>query len=127
MAGNFKAVNETRATPPRVAFDELKNEALGRAYGLTLIFVSPARIKKLNLIYRGKNRATDILSFPLSKSEGEIYLCLAEIKKEARREGLTLEKMLSSLFIHGCVHLKGYDHGATMERIEQKIRNRFGI
>ena len=119
--------NETKATLPRVAFDAIKEAALGKAYKLNVIVVSPARIKKLNTMYRDIEKPTDILSFPLSEDEGEIYLCLPETRKEAKNFDRPYENFLSFLFIHGCVHLKGYDHGATMERIEAKIRSEFGI
>lgn len=119
--------NETKATLPRVAFDEIKNATLGKDYRLNVIIVSEARIKKLNTIYRDKEVATDILSFPLSETEGEIYLCLPEVRKEAKKFDRPYENFLPFLFIHGCVHLKGLDHGGTMERIEAELRKRFKI
>jgi probable rRNA maturation factor len=119
--------NETKATLPRVAFRQIKEAALGSKYQLTVTFVSPAHIKKLNLHYRNKNEPTDILSFPLLKNEGEIYISPTETRKEAKKFGRSYENFMAFLFIHGCVHLKGYDHGGTMERIEAKIRERFGI
>lgn len=120
-------INETKATLPRVAFDEIKGAVLGKAYILNVIVTSAAGMEKLNSIYRNKEEPTDILSFPLSKKEGEMYLCLPEARKEAKKFGRSYENFLSFLFIHGCVHLKGHDHGATMESIEAKLRTRFGI
>lgn len=119
--------NETKATPPRVAFDAIKEAALGKDYRLSVVIVSPARMEKLNTIYRDIEEPTDILSFPLSENEGEIYLCLPECRKEAKKFERTYENFMSFLFIHGCVHLKGHDHGATMEAIEAKLRKRFKI
>ncbi len=87
----------------------------------------PARMKELNFMYRNKNEPTDILSFPLSKTEGEMYICLSEAKKEAKKFDRKPENFLAFLFIHGCVHLKGYDHGGTMERLEVKFRRKFKI
>lgn len=124
---HFKIVREAGAAPGRAPFRAIKEAALGKSYRLTLIFTSPARIRKWNRIYRGKNRATDILSFPVSKSEGEIYMCLSEARKEAKKFRHAPGNFILFLFIHGLVHLKGYDHGATMERIETKIRVKFGI
>ncbi len=119
--------NETKATLPRVAFDDIKTAALGKDYQLTVAIVMPARMKKLNTIYRDIEQPTDILSFPISENEGEIYLCLSEARKEAKKFDRPYENFLSFLFIHGCVHLKGHDHGGTMEAIEAKIRKEFGI
>jgi probable rRNA maturation factor len=123
----FSIENETRGKLPRLSFEAIKNAALGADYTLTLVFASPARLKKLNTIYRDKEAATDILSFPISKDEGEIYICLSEARKEAGRFGRTYENFLAFLFIHGCVHLIGYDHGSRMEDIETRLRKKFGI
>lgn len=109
-------------TSRQVLFKKIARTILGPRYSLTITTIGPAEIKKLNLIYRNKNSATDILSFPLSKTEGEIYLCLSEARREAKKFGRTYENFLAFLLIHGCVHLKGYDHSATMERIERKWR-----
>ena len=120
-------INETKATIPKVAFDAIKDEMLGADYELSLVIASPAQIKQLNLIYREKNSPTDILSFPLSKDEGEMFICPAETKLEAKKFGRSYENFFAFLFIHGCAHLKGYDHGVTMENIEKKTRRRFRI
>jgi probable rRNA maturation factor len=108
-------------------FQEIHDEILGKEYDLSWAFISPAKIKKLNLIYRNINKPTDILSFPISKTEGEIYICKSEARKECKKFDRTYENFLLFIFIHGCVHLKGYDHGSTMERIEAKFRKQFGI
>jgi probable rRNA maturation factor len=108
-------------------FNEIKNKILGKDYDLSWAFITPKKIQKLNLTYRNLNRPTDILAFPLSKKEGEIYICLSEAKKEAKKFDRDFENFVPFLFIHGCVHLKGYDHGSTMELIEAKFRKQFGI
>lgn len=108
-------------------FDSIKKAILGKEYELSFAFISPEEIQKLNLTYRNINKPTDILSFPLSVTEGELYICLEEAKKEASKFDRPFENFLSFLFIHGCVHLKGYDHGSTMESIETKFRTKFGI
>ena len=110
-----------------LAFKKIANKVLGKKYSLSFSFTSSVKIKKLNLIYRGKNCATDILSFPLSKNEGEIFICKSEARKEAKKFGRTHENFLKFLFIHGCVHLKGFDHSATMEGIETKLRKQFRV
>lgn len=120
-------INETRSKLPGIQFEAIKNAILGVKYNLNLIIASPTRLKKLNTIYRDREQATDILSFPLSKDEGEIYICPSEAKKEARKFGRTYGNFLAFLLIHGCVHLKGYDHGSRMESVEIKFRKKFGI
>ncbi|MDE2021287.1 MAG: rRNA maturation RNase YbeY [Patescibacteria group bacterium] len=100
---------------------------MGRSYELHLIFVTPKEIQRLNKIYRDQDRPTDILSFPLGENLGEIYICPSETRAAAKLFDRSYENFLSFLFIHGCVHLKGYDHGGTMERIEVAVRKRFKI
>lgn len=119
--------NETRASIPRASFRAMKEAVLGKKYNLNLAFVTAARMKKLNKIYRGLDRPTDILSFPLSAHEGEMYICPSETKLEAKKFSRTYDNFVPFLFIHGLVHLKGYDHSATMERIEAKFRTRFNV
>jgi probable rRNA maturation factor len=124
---HFRIINETRGKTPRFSYEEVKNAILGKHYDLTMIITDPARMKKLNTIYRDKESATDILSFPISKNEGEIYICPSETKKEAKKFERTYENFFAYLFIHGCTHLKGHDHGAIMESIEARIRRKFGV
>lgn len=111
----------------KALFEAMKNEILGKSYDLSVAFVDSERMKELNLQYRNINKPTDILSFPLSDTEGEIYLCLSEAKKEAKKFDRKPDNFLKFLFIHGLVHLKGYDHGSTMENIEARFRKHFEI
>jgi probable rRNA maturation factor len=123
----FRITTETAAALPRSLLARIKKEILGPGYRLNLIIVAPAAIRKLNAIYRDKDTATDILSFPLSRNEGDMYICPSETRKEAKKFDRPYSNFLPFLFIHGCVHLKGHDHGGTMERMEQKFRKKFGI
>ncbi len=123
----FSIVNETNQGYPNFPYEEIKKASLGKNYTLSLIFTTPDKIKKLNLIYRDKNTATDILSFPIDEIEGEIYICLEEAKREAVKFDRAFDNFIGFLFIHGCVHLKGHDHGSTMENEEVKLRKQFQI
>ena len=105
-----------------------------RKTDLSIALVGQGRISELNRRYRGKNRVTDILAFPnnglparnASHSEaggGEIVICLREVKKNAKKYGLTFEKELSKVLIHGILHLLGYNHEESekeTERMRQK-------
>src|ERR1700728_2871334 len=99
--------NTTKAKLPRLALPDIKNGVLGKNHELTLASLSAAEMMRLNRIHRNIDKPTDILSFPLSHSEGEMYICLTETKKEAKNFDRTYENFLAFLFIHGCVHLKG--------------------
>jgi probable rRNA maturation factor len=123
----FSISNEGEIKIPEIDFEGIKNEALGADYNLSLVFTTPDKMKKLNLIYRDKNQPTDILSFPIENNEGEIYISLEEAQKEAKKFDRPYENFIAFLFIHGCVHLKGHDHGSTMENIEVKLRDKFNI
>jgi len=127
---NFSISNEgdeAEIKIPEIDFQSIKNEALGKDYNLSLVFTTSDKIKKLNLIYRDKNQPTDILSFPIGADEGEIYISLKEAQKEAKKFDRPYENFIAFLFIHGCVHLIGHDHGSTMENIEVKLRDKFNI
>ncbi len=126
-ASNFNIINETDSSIPAVDFVAIKNSALGVKYSLNLIFTTSAKIKKLNTIYRDKECATDILSFPLSDTEGEIYISEKEARTEAKKFDRVYDNFIAFLFIHGCTHLKGHDHGVIMEKSEEKIRQKFGV
>jgi probable rRNA maturation factor len=80
---------------------------------------------KLNTAHRGKDYATDILSFPLSKKSGEIVLCPQIIKKKSAEFGMTEQKYNKFIVIHGMLHLKGYAHGSRMEQAEKLFLRRF--
>jgi probable rRNA maturation factor len=108
-------------------FEIIKKAVLGNKYELSLVFTTPGKIRKLNKIYRNINKTTDILSFPLSKTSGEIFICKSEAKKEMVKFGRSYDNFLTFLFIHGLVHLKGFDHGSKMEKVEEKFRRKFDV
>ena len=83
---------------------------------LTLLLSKNKNIKKLNYKFRKKNKPTDILSFPLninSKKEtylGDIIISYQFVNKPKGSSNLEFKKKLTKLFIHGFLHLLGYDH-----------------
>jgi probable rRNA maturation factor len=105
----------------------MKEAILGKKYELSVIIVSKKEIQKLNNEYREINKPTDILSFPLSDSFGEMYINPEMTKLEAKKFDRDYENFFAFLFIHGLVHLKGFDHGSTMESIEVRFRKKFDI
>ena len=123
----FTLSNTTKDKLPRLAFADMKDAVLGKEYELSLIIVGKKQIQKLNNEYRGINKPTDILSFPLSDDFGEMYINPEMTKLEAKKFDRKYENFFGFLFIHGLVHLKGFDHGSTMESIEARFRKKFGI
>jgi len=121
------AKDRTKRDTFSIPFTDLKNSVLSQDYELSLVFIDDTYSRKLNTTYRGKNKPTNVLSFPLSKKSsdctgsGEIFIDLVTAKSEARKFGMTFEKFVKYLFIHGLLHLKGMRHGATMEKAEKKL------
>ena len=105
----------------------MKNAVLGKDYVLSVVIVGDARSQALNNEYRGKNVPTDILSFQITSTEGEIFLNLKQAKIKAREFDRPFENFVGFLFIHGLFHLKGLTHGSTMERKEEQVRKKFRI
>jgi len=114
--------------------------ALDRAdASLTLAFVRDAAIRGLNLKFRGKDSATDVLSFPTfdrqangspateDESLGDVVISTDTALTQAREAGHSFERELSELLIHGVLHLCGYDHETDkgeMNRLELKLRRK---
>ena len=93
---------------------------------VSLAFVLPAVIKKINYRYRRKNKVTDVLSF---EGLNELLICYTRAVKQAKDHGHSIKRELSILFVHGLLHLLGYqdetDPGAlAMERLVEKILSR---
>jgi len=118
---NFAITNTARHSLPRVPFSMMKEKVLGKEYALSLVFISPRKMQELNQRYRGKDVPTDILSFPLSKKTGEIYICMSVVKKKAPQFKMETATYLPFLFVHGMLHLQGHDHSKKMEALEKKF------
>lgn len=126
---NCTITNTTKSNLPagRLLFLAMKEAVLGEKYELSVVFASRNMMRALNKTHRGKDYPTDILSFPLSANEGEIFINLQEAKKEAKKFGRPFENFIGFLFIHGLIHLKGFEHSSTMEALEAKFRKKFGV
>ena len=103
---------------------------------ITLRFVNTAEGKKLNLAFRQKDYATNVLTFPyeLSKNEliADIIFCLPVLQKEAKEQDKLLKAHLAHLIVHGCLHAQGYDHEAAkdaqkMETLEIQTLQKMGF
>lgn len=122
----FNILNSTKIKSPVSSkkMEEIKNTILGKRYELSVVLIDNKKSKKLNQKNRNKNKPANVLSFPLEEKAGEIFLDL-ETKKEAGEFEMGYKKYLTFLFIHGCLHLKGYDHGVEMEKLENKFLKKF--
>lgn len=105
----------------------MKEYVLGKDYALSLVFIGDKKAKTLNTTYRNKETSANVLSFPLSKHEGEIFINLARVRREHKKFDLSYLGHVHYLFIHGLLHLKGLPHGSTMDKTERELRKKFGI
>ena len=121
------SITSTVKTYPKHPYEDIKRKILGERYNLSLAFVGATTAARLNNEYRNKTYTPNVLSFPLDKKNGEIVICPRVAKTEAAKYDLSVRGYVAFLFIHGCLHLKGYDHGDTMDKQEQKYIKLFNI
>ncbi|WP_265516084.1 rRNA maturation RNase YbeY [Nitratireductor luteus] len=103
-----------------------------RPIGLTVMFTDDESIRDLNARFRGKDKATNVLSFPAAAvpgSEddsyiGDIAVARQTVAREAEAEGKTFDHHLTHLIIHGFLHLLGYDHETPEEAEEMETMER---
>lgn len=119
--------NTTKGKLPRLPFVRIAEAVLGKDYELSFVIVSSKKSQELNHTYRGKDNPTNILAFPLEENEGEIFLDLKKARADAPLFERPYTNFIGFLFIHSLFHLKGFEHGSTMERQERKVRALFNI
>ena len=103
-------------------------------FSVSLLFTDDERIKELNNNYRGKDMATDVLSFSQMEGEefgfenhflGDIVIAVPYVTEQARRLGHSVFEEVRYLILHGILHLMGYDHNededCEMSRLEKNI------
>jgi probable rRNA maturation factor len=124
----------SRALPPAARFRRWARAALERDAEITLRVVGEREGRRLNRDYRGRDRATNVLSFGYGEREpvtGDIVLCAPVVRREARSRGISTEAHYAHLTVHGVLHLQGYDHvrrrdAQRMEALETRILLRLG-
>ena len=116
----------------------LKEEKLENAkLFITITLTTPKNIQKINQEYRGINRETDVLSFPMFEKDelkekiekrdfvhedvlGDIIISLERVREQAEEYGHSFERELSYMLVHGFYHLMGYDHIKEEDKIEMR-------
>jgi len=91
---------------------EISGHFLSEEVQTELVFLKPQEVQKLNLRYRSKNKPTDVLSFSSQRGGflGSIVICPEVAVRQARAYGHSLEQEVAELFVHGMLHLLGFDH-----------------
>jgi probable rRNA maturation factor len=142
---------ETSGWPPEDALTKIADAATTAAIAsigpkladdaeLSIVFTDDAHIRVLNGQYRGKDSATNVLSFPGASAKpgtfgpllGDLVLARETIAREAEEEGISVEHHLTHLLVHGFLHLLGYDHerddeAVAMEALETAILADLGV
>ncbi len=125
MSGILDVRTTVRGKVPRLSYEGIARYVLGNVYQLSLVVCGDTLAQRMNKKYRKKTYRPNVLSFPLSKTEGEIFLNVRCAEREAKKYKTSVQKRLALLFVHGCYHLKGHDHGTKMESLERKTLARF--
>jgi len=139
----------TRAwAPPRSRMNSWAAAALGKqgdGREIAVRIVAARESRALNKMWRGKDKPTNVLSFPAPEQSkrgkpkdmalplGDLVICAQVVRQEAVRDGKPVEAHWAHMVVHGSLHLAGYDHEAgrrerlRMERREISVLKRFGI
>lgn len=126
-SNNFSLTQTTKERVPALPFLQLKEKVLGKNYNLSIVFAGDKRTQRLNNTYRAKTYTPNVLSFPLDKNNGEIFLNLRQARREHKKRNESFEYFVGLLVVHGMLHLKGLAHGSTMEKQEQIVLSKFDI
>jgi probable rRNA maturation factor len=127
------AAPDGRGAPPRGLAAWLSRTAPSAARGeVTVALVSDGRMRALNRSCRGKDYATDVLSFPAEAPGylGDIVIATGVARRQADDAGHPVATELRVLALHGLLHLLGYDHetdDGRMARVEARLRRKAGL
>ncbi len=106
---------------------------------LTIRLVEAEESQELNLEYRGKDKPTNVLSFPFEAPPqvpieliGDLVICVPVVAQEAQEQSKTLAAHWAHMVVHGCLHLLGFDHikddeADIMENLERQIMAKLGF
>lgn len=118
---NLDIQQKTKGTLPSVPFENIKKTILGTNYELSLVLIGDTLATRLNREHKKRNGPTNILTFPLSETEGEIFLNIRRAARDAKKFEHSENEHIAFLFIHGCLHLKGKVHDEAMEKQEERL------
>ena len=123
---NLQVASDASDIPIKAQFRKWAKAALRVHTEVTIRIVDEVEGRALNLAYRGKDYATNVLTFPLAEEphlKGDIIICAPAVATEAKTQNKSIEAHYAHLTVHGVLHLHGYDHeieeqAALMESIE---------
>ena len=114
-------------------FARLLERDVAKGHAFDTLITGDAELRRLNANFRGKDYATDVLSFPSGEGGaflGDIAISLGRARAQAREFGHPIEHEVQILMLHGVLHLMGYDHesdAGAMARAEKRWRGKLGL
>lgn len=132
---SLQLATEATGLPDKPTFKRWVRAALRVDTSLTIRIVDAEEGRLLNATYRGKDYATNVLTFPLTEEPhlmGDIVICAPVVAREALEQGKPLLAHYAHMTVHGVLHLHGYDHeveaqAELMESLEKAILARLGF
>lgn len=128
---NEQALGFDEVTLSRLARHALTQEDVDEGAELSLLFVEPGHIRRLNGRFAGNDYPTDVLAFPMMEDDdegslllGDVVICPEIARKNASELGHELQDELANLVVHGTLHLLGYDHQRDDEKAKMDARSR---
>ncbi|HUO86746.1 MAG TPA: rRNA maturation RNase YbeY [Thermoanaerobaculia bacterium] len=111
----------------------LLSELAPRSSSFAVRFVGDRAIRAMNRDFRGRDRPTDVLSFPGEEGDegphlGDVAISVPAARRQAADQQVPVERELRRLLLHGVLHCLGHDHetdGGTMERLERRLARRW--
>jgi probable rRNA maturation factor len=143
---DFQQASNSSSVPQRQEFESWLQQILPlfqQEAELTIRVVDELESQELNHQYRGKNKPTNVLSFPFEIPEhlpegveiellGDLIICAPVVEREAQEQNKALLAHWAHMTLHGCLHLLGYDHiedkeAEEMESLEIEILQKMGF
>ncbi|KFZ36420.1 endoribonuclease YbeY [Shewanella mangrovi] len=139
---DLQIATEADNLPQQADFERWATLAIGNAMPvaeMTIRLVDEAESQQLNHEYRGKDKPTNVLSFPFEAPPGielpllgDLVICVPVVEREAAEQNKPLQAHWAHMVVHGCLHLLGYDHieddeAEEMESIETQLIESLGF
>jgi probable rRNA maturation factor len=122
----IQRASRARHIPPDATLRRWARAALEREAAVTLRYVAEAEGRKLNREFRGKDYATNVLTFVYGDAplEGDVVICAPVVAREAKARGKPVAAHHAHLLVHGLLHLQGLDHARAREAVRMESRER---
>ncbi len=135
LSVDFQNEGRFGVLPEKRVMKRWMKRALERGGAFAVRFVDAEEGRRLNASFRGRDRATNVLTFDYAREpvvSADIVICVPVLEREAREQRKTFEEHLAHLLVHGVLHAQGYDHLAedeaeAMEARETEILTALGF